>query len=114
MAKQIIYSDHSRQALLRGVNQLAEAVKVKPHADWPDYVFASGYDLTELKKVERFILENKHLPDVPSASDIKKDGLDLGAMNAVLLKKVEELTLYIIDLKKDVEQLKAEKAAVKQ
>ena len=66
----------------------------------------NGYDLKSLPEVEKYINENKHLPDVPFASDVKKDRLNLADMDAVLLNKIEELTLYIIDLKKENEQLK--------
>jgi hypothetical protein len=71
--------------------------------DWPDYVFSPSYQLTPLNQVETYIQKNKHLPDVPSAAVIKKDGLDLGDNQAVLLKKIEELTLYIIDQNKKLE-----------
>ncbi|HEX7905823.1 MAG TPA: hypothetical protein VF487_18255 [Chitinophagaceae bacterium] len=67
---------------------------------WPDYVFEKTYRLPSLDEVEKFIQQHRHLPDVPSAKEVEKNGLDLGDNQAVLLKKIEELTLYIIDLKK--------------
>lgn len=70
---------------------------------WADYVFDSSYQLAPLQQVEHFIQQNKHLPDVPSAAAVKKDGLDLGDNQAVLLKKIEELTLYIIAQNKKLE-----------
>jgi hypothetical protein len=74
--------------------------------DWtieaPDYVFEKGYKLPSLKSVEKHIAANKHLPDVPSASEMKKNGVDLSQMNMTLLKKVEELTLYVIDQNKQI------------
>jgi hypothetical protein len=70
---------------------------------WPDYVFDSSYRLTPLYQVEKYIQQNKHLPDVPSAAEVKKDGIDLGDNQAVLLKKIEELTLYIIEQNKKLE-----------
>lgn len=73
---------------------------------WSDYVFNDGYRLRPLTQVANFIKENKHLPDVPTAKEIAKDGIDVGATQAVLLKKIEELTLYIIDIKKENEQTK--------
>ena len=82
--------------------------KVKLYANWPDYVFAQKYTLTPLKDVEQFILINKHLPDVPTANEIEKNGIDLGDNQAILLKKVEELTLYMIELNKKVEHLETE------
>ncbi|MFL9482857.1 hypothetical protein ACI6Q2_08755 [Chitinophagaceae bacterium LWZ2-11] len=63
---------------------------------WPDYVFDSPYTLAPLAQVEQFIKDNKHLPDVPSAKEVTDKGLDVGENQAVLLKKIEELTLYVI------------------
>jgi hypothetical protein len=76
-------------------------------AAWPDYVFESGYNLRPLSEVENFINVNKHLPDVPSAATVTANGANLGEMNATLLQKVEELTLYMIQLQKDNDALKA-------
>lgn len=73
---------------------------------WPDYVFEAGYKLKPLHEVESFIKTNKHLPGVPSAKAVEEKGLDVGDGQAALLKKVEELTLYIIQLRKDVNQQK--------
>ncbi len=88
---------------------LTEKVKVavKDSKDWYDNVFAPDYQLLSLQKLEKFIQENKHLPDVPSTEEVMANGLDLGKMNATLLKKVEELTLYIISMKKDLDETKA-------
>ncbi|MDP1622357.1 MAG: hypothetical protein Q8M08_08450 [Bacteroidales bacterium] len=72
----------------------------------PDYVFNSDYKLLSLYDVENFINVNKHLPGVPSESEVVANGLNLGDMNATLLMKVEELTLYMIDLKKENDALK--------
>jgi hypothetical protein len=69
---------------------------------WADYVFRKDYRLPELKHVEAFIKVNQHLPDVPSAAEVEKNGLDLGDTQALLLKKIEELTLYIIELNKNL------------
>jgi hypothetical protein len=73
---------------------------------FPDYVFASDYKLRSLYDVENFIKANNHLPDVPSASEVTSNGLNLGDMNATLLQKVEELTLYMIQLQKENDALK--------
>lgn len=67
---------------------------------WPDYVFEADYDLPTLAEIEAYIKANKHLPDVPSAKKIEENGLTLGEMNALLLKKIEELTLYTIEQEK--------------
>jgi hypothetical protein len=82
----------------------ARRIKVT-QAAWADYVFDSSYQLTPLHLVEKYIRENKHLPDVPSAAEVKKDGVDLGDNQAVLLKKIEELTLYIIEQQKELKSL---------
>lgn len=58
-----------------------------------------------LKELEQYILKNKHLPEVPTQNEISKDGMDVYEMNAILLKKVEELTLYVIEQQKQIEQL---------
>ena len=70
--------------------------------DWPDYVFDSSYHLPSLSSVENYIRRQHHLPDIPSASAIQKDGLDVGANQTVLMKKIEELTLYNIDQEKRI------------
>lgn len=74
----------------------------------PDYVFASDYKLISLEEVEKYIKENKHLPEIPSAVMIEKEGLFLKEMNLNLLKKIEELTLYVITQHKEIEGLKKE------
>lgn len=75
---------------------------------WTDYVFDSSYQLQSLTEVEQFIKTNRHLPDVPSAKEVEKEGLNVGDNQAVLLKKIEELTLYMIEMKKDNEVMKKE------
>jgi len=77
-------------------------VKVEAYSGWPDYVFERNYQLPSLMDVEKYILEHKHLPDVPSAAIVEKEGQDLGEMNKILLQKVEELTLYLIDQQKQL------------
>ena len=87
-------------------NVIAEKVKVKKQSSgWPDYVFAPSYKLPSLIEVEKFVKQNSHLPEIPSAAEIEKDGQDLGDMNRLLLKKVEELTLYIINQEKRIQEL---------
>lgn len=82
---------------------VAEEINVKIQATWPDYVFDSHYKIPVLSELEQFILANKHLPDVPTAQEVKQNGLSLGEMNAILLKKVEELTMYMIEQNKRLE-----------
>ncbi len=78
---------------------------VKNYTSWPDYVFDSTYPLRDLTSIETFIKANKHLPDIPPATAVQENGIDLGGMQAKLLQKVEELTLYIIQQNKRIEQL---------
>lgn len=84
----------------------SKKVKVT-QSGWPDYVFEKGYRLPTLAEVEKFIQEHKHLPGVVPAAEVEKNGLDIGANQAALLKKIEELTLYIIDQDKKIQQLEA-------
>lgn len=80
------------------VNGEMLAIKVKATlVGWPDYVFESGYKLPSLEEVQRFISIHKHLPDMPSAKEISEHDLDLGANQARLLQKIEEMTLYLIE-----------------
>ncbi len=72
-----------------------------------DYVFEKDYDLKDLSEVESYVNENKHLPGVPSAAEIEADGVSVSKMTNILLEKVEELTLHMIQLKKENEALKA-------
>jgi len=73
---------------------------------WPDYVFDKDYKLPPLSEVEKYIDENQHLPNVPSALEVESNGIQLGEMNAILIRKVEELTLYVLDLQKQINALK--------
>jgi hypothetical protein len=90
-------------------NIICEKLKVKPYAScatWADYVFESDYKLLKLNEVEAFIKKNKHLPGVPSAAEVDANGVEVVEMEATLLKKIEELTLYVIELQKQVDELK--------
>jgi hypothetical protein len=78
-------------------------IVVKATGQWPDYVFESDYELLPLHQLERYVRQNKHLPNVPTAKEVENNGVALGEFNATLLKKVEELTLYMIELKKENE-----------
>jgi hypothetical protein len=73
----------------------------------PDYVFEDNYALPTLQQVESFVKQNRHLPDVPSARQMETQGVNVGEMNMVLLKKVEELTLYVLQQQKEIDALKA-------
>ncbi len=80
-------------------------VLVEALANWPDYVFADGYDLMSLGDLEKSIKQNGHLPGIPSAAEIEESGILLGDMQTKLLKKVEELTLYTIEQDKKIAEL---------
>ncbi|NOW94690.1 hypothetical protein [Mucilaginibacter sp. SG564] len=80
------------------VNGNIRAKQIKVEAtNWPDYVFQKDYQLPTLQEVKAYIDQNQHLPEIPSQQEIAKEGLNLGEMNKLLLKKVEELTLYLIE-----------------
>jgi trimeric autotransporter adhesin len=97
---------------------LTEKLKIALPTDaanwvWPDFVFRKGYKLASLKEVESFINKNHHLAGVPSESEVKANGIDVAQMDAALLKKIEELTLYMIEMKKEVDALKEENQEMK-
>ncbi|WP_428231958.1 hypothetical protein [Flavobacterium sp.] len=71
-----------------------------------DFVFENNYNLPSLESVDKFIKENKHLPEIASAKEMQKDGINLSEMNIKLLQKIEEMTLYMIEMKKEIELLK--------
>lgn len=75
--------------------------RVQLTASWPDYVFADDYQLPSLESVEQFVKQNKHLPNIPAAAVVETEGFDLGDMNRKLLEKIEQLTLHLIEMKKE-------------
>jgi hypothetical protein len=85
---------------------LTEKVKValRSTANWADYVFADNYELMPLKDVEKFINSNKHLPGIKSAKELMEDGLDVAQMQAKHMEKIEELTLYVIEQEKKINE----------
>lgn len=87
---------------------IAEEIRIQNSNAWPDYVFDDAYKLKSLSEVEDFINKNHHLPNIPSAADVDKEGIVLGEMQIKLMEKVEELTLYIIQQQKEIDQLKVE------
>lgn len=91
------------------VNGTIRAKEVKIEATgWSDFVFADNYKLPTLYEVEQHIKEHKHLPDVPSEKEVLEEGVNVVEMQAKLLQKIEELTLYVIELKKENEEMKQE------
>ena len=93
-------------------NIRAKEVKVEA-ANWPDYVFEEGYKVGKLEELESYIKTNKHLPEMPSAKEVAANGVELGEMNKLLLKKQEELTLLLIDQHKQLQKL-AQKVEVQE
>jgi hypothetical protein len=91
---------------------ITEKIKVALRSsltDWADYVFNDDYKLMKLDEVEKYVKNNKHLPNVPSAEDLVKSGLDVAKINSKMMEKIEELTLYIIELNKRIIQLEKNK-----
>lgn len=84
------------------------AEEVKVYTTWADYVFNKNYNLKPLNEVESFIDSNGHLPNVPSGNEIEKDGLKLGEMAKIQQEKIEELTLYLIQQNKEIQELKVQ------
>ena len=74
--------------------------------NWPDYVFNKNYKLPDLNELEDFIKKNKHLPGIPTAKTLEETGINVGEMHKLQMEKIEELTLYIIELNKEIEKLK--------
>ena len=90
--------------------KIAATGEVKVFVDgtttFPDYVFDPSYTLPTLEETEKYVKENHHLPEVPTAAEIAKEGMSLNEMNIILLKKVEELTLHLIEMKREIKELK--------
>lgn len=95
----------------RGV--LSEDYAIAPKSTWSDFVFSKEYTLPSLRHVENFIIENKHLPDVPSATQVAEEGYSQHEMNKTLLQKIEELTLYIIEQQKQINELQLQQGQLK-
>jgi hypothetical protein len=87
---------------------MAEEIRVQSMAAWPDYVFKKDYRLPTLSELEKQIATNGHLPNIPDAQTIEKEGIKLGDMQTRMMEKIEELTLYIIDLDKKYKELAAQ------
>jgi hypothetical protein len=93
-------------ALAVNGNAIFNNAKVKLFGAWPDYVFENEFKLMPLDDLQKYIDTNKHLPNVPTANDVEKNAIDIGENQKILLQKVEELTLYILQLKKEIDLLK--------
>lgn len=88
---------------------IAEEIKVQLHPNWPDYVFNKEYSMMSLDELKSYVNTNKHLPGIPSAEEVKNsNGIELGKMQAQLLEKIEELTLYVIQLSDENKKLSSQ------
>jgi hypothetical protein len=86
----------------------SEEILVDISGDWPDYVFEPHYDLLSLDEVRAYIRDVGHLPGLPGAEDVETSGIELGEMNRILVQKIEELTLYILDQDQRIKDLSEE------
>lgn len=95
---------------------LTEKVRVATNGTtfWADFVFDKNYKLRPLSEVESYIKTNKHLPEIPSTAEVTKDGIDLAQTQALLLQKVEELTLYVIEQDKKIKKLESKVKSLRQ
>jgi hypothetical protein len=90
-----------------GVKGAIFATKLKvTQSGWADYVFNKNYELPSLREVEAYIKQHLHLPGVPAATEVIGQPVDVGNMQEILLKKIEELTLYVIEQQKQIDELK--------
>jgi hypothetical protein len=89
---------------------ICEELRVKLASSWPDYVFQKNYKLLPLNQLRNFVKVNKHLPNIPSAIEVEKEGIAVGEMQKKLVEKVEELTLYILQLEERLNQLENKSA----
>jgi hypothetical protein len=99
---------------LLDVNGTIRANEIKVNLDGADFVFEDDYNLRKLEEVETFIKENKHLPEIESAKEMQANGTNLGELNTKLLQKIEELTLYMIEVNKEIKTLKQENSNLKE
>lgn len=93
------------------VNGNIRAKEIIVESGWSDYVFEPGYFLAPLEEVEQFILLNGHLKDIPTQKQVSEEGIGLAEMNTLLLRKIEELTLYLIDADKRIKELEAQQSS---
>ena len=104
------FYDYSNTGVITGLLRIygngmlrAKEIQVDTYF-WPDFVFESGYKLPTLKETAAFIKKNGHLPQIPSATEVAKNGISLGDINTRLLQKIEELTLHLIEKENQLEQ----------
>ena len=93
-----------------GGKAICEELKVQLQGSWPDYVFANNYSLPSFNELRNFIKTHHHLPNIPAAAEMEKNGLELGEMQRKMMEKMEELTLYVLQLEEQIQELKKQQA----
>lgn len=92
---------------------IAEGLKLDLQMVWPDYVFSDDYKLRDLTSLQIYINKNKHLPGIPTEAEVAKDGIDVGEINVKLLEKIEELSLYVIQMEERIRKLEGGNKSLK-
>lgn len=93
-------------------NVFADGAHIRTAENWPDYVFHPDYALLPRKELEQYIDQNKHLPEIPTAEQVRVNGIDVAEAQSMLLKKIEELTLYVLQDQKKLDQIQNELTAI--
>ena len=104
-----MWLSHSGQLSVAGTILAKEVLVSTDKEDWPDFVFEENYRLKDLSEVEEYIKTNGHLPDIPSATKMEEQGVNLAEMNKLLLQKIEELTLHAIKQQAEVERMEEDR-----
>ncbi|MCT1526911.1 hypothetical protein [Sphingobacterium hotanense] len=107
-----IGTSNPQETLSVNGNIRAKEIKVEA-TNWPDFVFKPDYKLLSLKETRRYVAQHGHLPGIPDMSTVNKQGVSLGEMNRLLLQKIEELTLHLIQKEDDIDQMKADLQTLK-
>jgi hypothetical protein len=102
-------SGNHTNALLHVHGKAVATEVIVTQQNWSDFVFDKNYKLMKLSDLEAYYTTHHHLPNVPTTDEIQTNGNDIGKTDALLLQKIEELTLYVVDLKKEIETLKKDK-----
>ena len=102
-----VISSNKRRLFQVGSNGIVRAreIIVDNSSNWPDYVFADNYHLVPYDELRSYIIKYRHLPNIPSALQVEQDGIPLGEINRLLLEKIEELTLYILEQEERIRRL---------
>lgn len=108
LAGNVFFGTTSTQVTLKVNGTINARVMTVVTTGWPDYVFGKDYKLPSLQEVSAYIKEHQHLPNMPAAAELEKNGLDVGEMQKKMMEKIEELTLHLIRLDEENRQLKAE------